>query len=512
LSDTAILINTGVAVLAVVLLIVRFKLNPVVALVLGSAYLGLSTGLGVEGTVDAITGGFGEIMAEVGLLIAFGVLTGAILQEIGAIERLVGTLLRVFGPKRMPYALSVTIATALQSIYLDVLLVISAPLARNLAPRIGKLGIARMAAALAIGLECGIVLMVPGVGTLALAGLLGVPLGRMLIFGLILVVPTVIIALAIMTFLFRKGFWDPAKDEGRIDQTPAAGDTNDSNTDGDTDGTGGTAPAGNSAPHGAAADRTGDGSSASAPASLAVAAETAPDTATDVAAEPALAPVDGPPEKHRVKLIVLFAPLLGALLLIAIGAVTEIAELQNPVVDFVSQPVIALLAGMVGTSLVGRYAVGRRRIERAIATGFRESGQILILTAVGGSLASTIDKAGLGDILGQYFTAQTAAPLLMVWVIAAALHIAVGSVTISAITAAGILAPVAPAIGLDPVLIALAAGAGSLFAVHVTSNTFWLLQSLMGQTTRGTLKTCSVGVSVASVVAILLILPLSLVV
>jgi H+/gluconate symporter-like permease len=58
-------------------------------------------------------------------------------------------------------------------------------------------------------------------------------------------------------------------------------------------------------------------------------------------------------------------------------------------------------------------------------------------------------------------------------------------------------------------MLALAAGAGSLFAVHVTSNTFWLLQSLLGQTSRGTLKTCTVGVSVASVVAILLILPMS---
>ena len=81
--------------------------------------------------------------------------------------------------------------------------------------------------------------------------------------------------------------------------------------------------------------------------------------------------------------------------------------------------------------------------------------------------------------------------------------------TISAITSAGILAPVVPIIGIDPVLIALAAGAGSLFAVHVTSNTFWLLESLLGQTTRGALKTVTVGVSVASVVAILLILPLS---
>jgi gluconate:H+ symporter, GntP family len=89
------------------------------------------------------------------------------------------------------------------------------------------------------------------------------------------------------------------------------------------------------------------------------------------------------------------------------------------------------------------------------------------------------------------------------------LHIAIGSISISAITAAGILAPVAPHIGVDPVLIALAAGAGSFFCVHVTSNTFWMLQSLLGQSTRGTLKTVTVGVSVASVVAILLLVPMS---
>jgi H+/gluconate symporter-like permease len=46
--------------------------------------------------------------------------------------------------------------------------------------------------------------------------------------------------------------------------------------------------------------------------------------------------------------------------------------------------------------------------------------------------------------------------------------------------------------------------------VHVTSNTFWLLQSLLGQSVRGALKSVTVGVSVASVVAILLILPMSL--
>jgi H+/gluconate symporter-like permease len=477
------MVNTGAAVLAVVVLIIRFKINPAVALVLGSAYLGLTAGLGTEKTVETIATGFGDIMAEVGLLIAFGVLTGVMLQETGAIERLVRALIRVFGVNRMPYALSLTIATALQSIYLDVLLVISAPLARTAAAKMDKKGTARMATALAIGGECGIVLMVPGVGALALAGLLGVPLGKMLLFGLLLVIPTVTIAVAVMFFLFDRGWWNSERDEQPYpaDDRPT-GDAQVRSGDGQPDAGDAELPDGGGA-SGAAGKPAGSGGVA-----VAAPARTRPDT----------------------PLSLLMAPLLTALLLIAVGAVLDVAEIHNPVIEFLATPVIALLIGLVGTSIVGRRSVGIDRIQRCITTGFQESGQILVLTGVGGSLAATITATGVGDILGDYFTASTAAPLLMVWAIAAVLHIAVGSVTLSAITAAGILAPVAPALGIDPVLIALAAGAGSLFAVHVTSNTFWLLQSLMGQTTRGTLKTCSVGVSVASVVAIVLIMPLSL--
>lgn len=479
MSETAIVINTAVAILAVVVMIVRFKFNPVVSLVVGSAYLGLAVGLGVEKTIEAITTGFGDIMAEVGLLIAFGVLMGAILQQTGAIQRLVETLLRWFGAKRMPYAMSLTIATALQSIFLDVLLVISAPLARNLATRIGKNGTARMAVAMAIGLECGIVLMVPGVGALALAGLLGVPLGKMLLFGLCLVIPTVAISVAIMSFLFNHGWWDADRDEQPFLGAEPTFETDEAE---DADASaGGSAPAGPATPPGAPATTTAT-----------TTVKPKADTATEA------------------PLLVLFGPMLASLVLIATGAILDAAEIDIPVVKFISSPVIALLIGLIGTSFVGRRVQGAKAIETAIATGFKESGQILILTGVGGSLAATIKAAGLGDILGEYFTASTAAPLLVVWVIAAALHVAVGSVTISAITSAGILAPVAPIVGLDPVLIALAAGAGSLFAVHVTSNTFWLLQSLMGQSTRGALKTVTVGVSVASVVAILLLLPASL--
>ena len=486
MSDVVIIVNTLAAVLATVVLIVRFRFNPVVSLVIGAAYLGLATGQGVDGTVKAITGGFGDIMADVGLLIAFGVLTGAMLQSTGAIERLVQSLMRICGPRGMPYAFSLTIATVLQSIFLDVLLVISAPLARSFAGRVGKVGLARMATALAISLECGIVFMVPGVASIALAGLLGVPLGTMLLFGFVLIVPTVAISVTIMSLVFRRGWWDEAKDQLPGAPAPAPGDS------------AGLGGSGNSAD---VVSR--DGASEGSPA---------PDSAGSVVPSGATVTAVRAEPHRQVPLVVLFGPLLLALALIATGAVLEVTGVEMGVVSIVSQPVIALLIGLIGTSLVTRYVMGQEGVEQAVRSGFRESGQILILTGVGGSLAAAIKAAGLGEILGQYFSASSAAPLLMVWVIAAVLHIAVGSVTISAITAAGMLAPVAPLIGLNPVLIALAAGAGSLFAVHVTSNTFWLLQSLMGQTTRGTLKTCSVGVSVASIVAILLIIPMSLVV
>lgn len=478
-SEIITIIHTAIAILGVVVLITRFRLNPAVALVIGSLYLGLATGNSPTDTIGTITGGFGEIMAEVGLLITFGVLLGSMLSEMNAIQRLVSHLLRIFGPKGLPYAMGLTIGTVLQSIFLDVLLVISAPLARKMAPLIGKHGTPRIATALAISLECGIVFMVPGVAALALAGVLGVPLGQMLLFGLIVIVPTIVISIFIMTLLFRIGFWNEQLDETQpVDGADAADDSIDGSRE----------PVGplktESIPVGDRLSKVGG-----VPRGVAVAERT-------TTSEP--------------KLILLFAPLLLCLGLIATGAILQIAGVEIDALVLITDPVFALLLAVLGTSVIGRLTVGGKAVEKSVVAGFRESGQILILTGVGGSLAATVAATGLGDILGQAFNANSFAPLLIVWAIAAVLHIAVGSVTISAITAAGILAPIASVIGLDPILIALAAGAGSLFAVHVTSNTFWLLQSLLGQTTRGTLKTCTVGVSVASIVALLVTLVLSI--
>jgi H+/gluconate symporter-like permease len=442
MSDIAVLGNTAVAIIGVVLLILRARINPAIALVVGALYLGLTTGLGPEETLTTVATGFGDLMAEVGLLIAFGVLLGSVMSSLGAIEKLVRLLVRSFGPRALPYTFAVTIGTVMQSIFADVLLVITAPLARRLAPRVGAFGAARMAAAMALGIEVGLTFVLPGVGAIALAGVLDVPFGRMFLFGTVTAAVAITLTLLLFTALVRRGFWKPELDE------------NDDFTAID-----------------AAAER-------------------------DAAEEQARVREDALPP-----LGLSLSPLLLALGLIAFGAVAEMAGLDGPIVAFFGDPVVALLIGLIGACLIARWRLPRAESEAAFKRGFHESGQILILTGVGGSLAATVQAIGLGDILEGYFSSSTVAPLLLVWVVAACLHIAIGSVTISAITAAGVLSPVIPALGIDPVFVALAAGAGSLFIVHATSNTFWLLQTLLGQTTRGTLKSCTFAVSCASVIA-----------
>jgi hypothetical protein len=135
MSDTLIVLHTAIAIIAIVLLILVVRIDPVISLVIGTIYLGLAAGLGFEDTIGTIAQGFGDIMIEVGLLIGFGILLGSLLLAMGALQKLVGLLLRLLGPQRLPYAFSAALSTIFPAIYVDVQLVLAAPLARSAAPR-----------------------------------------------------------------------------------------------------------------------------------------------------------------------------------------------------------------------------------------------------------------------------------------------------------------------------------------------------------------------------------------
>ena len=101
--------------------------------------------------------------------------------------------------------------------------------------------------------------------------------------------------------------------------------------------------------------------------------------------------------------------------------------------------------------------------------------------------------------------------ILLAWFIAALLHLAIGSVSVAAITAAGIIAPILGSLGIAPVVIGLAIASGSLFALQVNSNFFWMFKSLLGLSTQGSLKTLTAVTTIASVVSLPLVIGASLI-
>jgi GntP family gluconate:H+ symporter len=444
-----IILHACIAIAAVVLLIIWLKVEPVIALVIGSLYLGLAGGVGLTGTLEAIALGFGEIMAEVGLLIGFGVLVGALLHSLGALQKLVALLLRLMGARRLPYAISAALTTLFPSIYVDVQLVLTAPLARSAAARVGKNGLPLLAGSLTAGILVGYVFVIPGLGTLSIAGLLGIPLGQMLIYGLIVGPATALLTTFAFKLILDRGFWKPERDEHETDALRESEES--------------------------LVEQNGD-------------------------------TVKSPP------LLISLLPILVPLAMIAYGAIAEAAGFDNAISAFVGNAVFALFVGLVGAYLLSRFSMGRNRTEEAVSRGLNTTGQILLITGVGGSLGAVIGKTDLADVLGGLFSADAGAPviiiILLAWLIAALLHFAIGSISVAAIAAAGIITPILGGLDIAPVVVGLAIGAGALFALQVNSNFFWMFQSLLGISTQGALKALTFVTALASVIALPIIIVL----
>ncbi len=462
-----IVLHAAISIVAIVALILVMRVEPVIALVVGSLYLGLAAGLGFEKTITTIAQGFGDIMAEVGLLIGFGVLLGSLLHELGALRKVVERLLGALGAHKLPYALAVALSTVFPSIYVDVQLVLAAPLARSAAPHLGRNGLAMMGGALTTGILVGYVFVVPGLGTVAIAGLLDVPLGTMLLYGFVLGPLTALLTMFLYSRLLRLGFWNTDKDEI---QGAGAQDLDE--------------------------DSSGEPASVEPGGSQAAAT-----TVTEL------------PMRALPRLSVSLLPIVLPLLMIATGAITEAAGVKSDVITFLGDPVFALFVGLVGAYVMARRVLGGERVLDTMTNGFNSTGQILLVTGIGGSLGAVIGETTLDDVLSGMFSADASVPavvtILLAWLVAAVLHFAIGSISVAGIAAAGIIAPIMGGLGIPAELLALAIGSGALFALQLNSNFFWMFQSLLGVTTRGTLKALTFVTSLASLVSLLLITGIS---
>lgn len=191
--------------------------------------------------------------------------------------------------------------------------------------------------------------------------------------------------------------------------------------------------------------------------------------------------------------------------LIAAGALMRMGGGDvSPGVALVSDPVVALLiangAGLV--LLLGPRVADRSLQDMIWREAMLPAGGILLGIGAGGALKQVLVDIGLPAMFGRLAQAHFVGPVVMAWLVAAAIRVATGSATVATITASAIMAGVMGTNPVDPSLIVLAIGAGSVFFSHVNDPGFWLVRAYLGTSTRDTFRTWSMLESAISVVGL----------
>jgi len=128
---------------------------------------------------------------------------------------------------------------------------------------------------------------------------------------------------------------------------------------------------------------------------------------------------------------------------------------------------------------------------------------ILLIIAGAGALKQVLTESGTAAQLTQVMKGLNLHPILAAWFIAAFIRVCLGSATVAGLTAAGMVAPLIVGSTINPSLIVLATGAGSLMFSHVNDSGFWLFKEYFNLTVKETLKTWSVMETIVSIVGLL---------
>ena len=132
MSAGMFLVVLVLAVLALVVLIVKLKMNPVLALFTVALVTGIVLGYGVIGTVDYISGGFGDTLGSVGITIILGAIISMAIEDTGAAKSIANFFIKLFRGKNMELAPSLTAFIMSIPVFGDITMVLTAPIASML--------------------------------------------------------------------------------------------------------------------------------------------------------------------------------------------------------------------------------------------------------------------------------------------------------------------------------------------------------------------------------------------
>ncbi|MGV8860691.1 MAG: GntP family permease [Pseudomonas sp.] len=192
-QETYLLVDALVTIIGLVLLITRFKVHPFVALTIASGFLGLTSGMPVDKVMKSFQDGFGGVLGFVGILLALGTMLGKLMADSGGADQIARTLVRLFGKDRVHWAMMFSAFLVGIPLFFEIGFVLLIPLVFIVARRTG-LSIVKIGIPLLAGLSAVHGLVPPHPGPLLAIGVFNADIGKTIFYGLIVALPTAMIA------------------------------------------------------------------------------------------------------------------------------------------------------------------------------------------------------------------------------------------------------------------------------------------------------------------------------
>lgn len=425
-SSSQMLLGLGLGIIILVFLSLKTKIHTFIALIIASIVTGLVGGLPALSVMKSLTDGFGNTLRSTGIIIGLGVMMGIILEESGAAEQLAFTVIKKIGKNKEEWALGLTGYIVSIPVFADSALVILTPIAKALSKLTGK-SVVGLGLALAFGLQLTHVFVPPTPGPLTVAGILGVDVGIMILSGILFTIPVYIIGILYCKWLGRKIYQVPSDDPSKeFDRKEFR--------------------------------------------------------------EEYLKSIENIENLYKEKNLpsvgLSFAPIVVPLVLILIQTVTKFLGLKEGItfgiVSFIGHPIIALIIG----TLISIYGLGnkmsKKEVNDAMSRAVQSTGMIMLITGAGGALGKVVSDSGIGLALGELVIKIGIPGLLIPFVIAALMRIALGSATVALTTAATLTAPLLGQLGISPVLVAMSTCAGGVAFSYFNDSGFWVFNGLYG--------------------------------
>ena len=217
---------------------------------------------------------------------------------------------------------------------------------------------------------------------------------------------------------------------------------------------------------------------------------------------------DLPPEELPSLALSIFSSLLPVILLGLTTVLANVVVEEGPIktiVNFMGDPAIVMILSLsVATYTLGlRGKMKMKAIMDIYAESVKDIAMLLLIMGGAGALKQVLIDSGVSDEIATLLNGLDVHPLLLGWTIACVIRLCVGSATVAGLTAAGIVVPLLDRPDVNPNLMVLAVGAGSLMFSHVNDSGFWLFKEYFNLSLKETIRSWSLMETIVSITGLI---------